>query len=181
MIDFCSINAFNNGNGQRDSFEELMCVLAKRNPPVSALEFQPNEGSGGDGGVEAIWLLANGKKIGYQAKFFLTLGDSQWQQMDDSVQRALEVHPELQKYIIALPRDLTPDRGGKSKGKSERQKWDERVLKWKKLAATKFINIEFELWSETTLKDMLLREENTSLVKHWFGGDVLNDRWFENQ
>ena len=181
MIDFCSINAFNNGNGQRDSFEELMCVLAKRNPPVSALEFQPNEGSGGDGGVEAIWLLANGKKIGYQAKFFLTLGDSQWQQMDDSVQRALEVHPELQKYIIALPRDLTPDRGGKSKGKSERQKWDERVLKWKKLAATKFINIEFELWSETTLKDMLLREENTSLVKHWFGGDVLNDKWFENQ
>lgn len=181
MIDFSSINAFNNGNGQRDSFEELMCVLARRNPPVSALEFQPNEGSGGDGGVEAIWLLANGKKIGYQAKFFLTLGDPQWRQIDESVQQALEVHPELQRYIIALPRDLTPDRGGKSKGKSERKKWDERVLKWKKLAATKSINIEFELWSETTLKDMLLREENTSLIKHWFGGDVLNDKWFENQ
>jgi hypothetical protein len=181
LIDFSSINAFNNGNGQRDSFEDLMCVLARRNPPVFALEFQPNEGSGGDGGVEAFWLLANGKKIGYQAKFFLTLGDPQWRQIDESVHQALEVHPELQKYIIALPRDLTPDRGGRSRGKSERQKWDERVVKWKKLAATKSINIEFELWSETSLKDMLLAEENTSLVKHWFGGDVLNDKWFENQ
>lgn len=181
MIDFCSINAFNNGNGQRDSFEELVCVLAKRNPPKLALEFQPNEGSGGDGGVEAIWVLDNGSKIGYQAKFFLTLGDSQWRQIEESVLQALEVHPELSKYIVALPRDLTPDRGGKTRGKSERQKWDERVIKWKKLAQDKGITIEFELWSETTLKELLLREENASLVKLWFGVDVLNNQWFESQ
>ena len=177
LIDFSAINAFN--KGQRESFEELICVLAERAAPEGALEFQHNDGCGGDGGVEALWILNDGVKVGYQAKFFLTIGDPQWRQMDESVEQALNVHPELKTYVFALPRDLTPDRGGK--GKSGRQKWDARVIKWKALAEKKSINIEFVLWSETTLKEMLLREENSFLIKYWFGGDVLNDTWFEHQ
>lgn len=179
MIDFSAINSFN--NGQRDSFEELVCVLARREPPEAASEFQANEGSGGDGGVEAIWLLDDGSKVGYQAKFFLSIGDSQWKQMDESVTKALTVHPELIRYVFALPRDLTPDRGAKVRGKSERQKWDQRVQKWKRWAAEKSIEIEFDLWSETILKEMLLREGNTALIKFWFSGDVLSETWFGNQ
>lgn len=177
MINFSKINAFD--KGQSDSFEDLVCILAKRERPADAVEFQANEGSGGDGGVEAIWLLSDGHKVGYQAKFFLSIESSQWQQMDKSVKQALKVHPELINYIFALPRDLTPDRGGGRK--SKRQMWDEHVLKWKGWAEEKSINIEFELWSETDLKEMLLREGNAPLIKLWFGTDVLNDAWFSNQ
>ncbi|EHD2239922.1 hypothetical protein ACSWFU_002541 [Vibrio vulnificus] len=177
MINFSSINAFN--KGPRESFEDLICVLARREAPKNGLEFQPNDGCGGDGGVEALWILNNGRKIGYQAKYFTSLGDSQWSQMDESVEQALKVHPELQTYIFAIPKDLTPPRG--TKGKSQREKWDERVNKWKGWAEEKSIDIKFELWSETTLKEMLLREENAALIKLWFGGDVLNDAWFKDQ
>ncbi|PMJ60315.1 hypothetical protein [Vibrio splendidus] len=177
MIDFSSINTFN--KGPRESFEDLICVLARRENPKSGLEFQPNDGCGGDGGVEALWILNNGRKIGYQAKYFTSIDDPQWSQMDESVKQALKVHPELQTYIFAIPKDLTPPRG--TKGKSQREKWGERVNKWKGWAEEKSIDIKFELWSETSLKEMLLREENASLIKLWFGGDVLNDTWFNDQ
>lgn len=177
LIDFSSINAFN--KGPRESFEDLICVLARRENPENGFEFQPNDGCGGDGGVEALWILSDGSKIGYQAKYFTSIGDSQWVQMDESVKQALKVHPELQTYIFAIPKDLTPPRG--VSGKSQREKWDERVIKWKGWAKEKSIDLEFELWSETTLKEMLLRKENAALIKFWFGGDVLNDSWFEDQ
>ena len=68
MFNFEKINAFE--KGQRESFEELICVLAKRAPPDGGVEYQRIEGSGGDGGLESIWYLESGKKIGYQAKYF---------------------------------------------------------------------------------------------------------------
>ncbi|WP_394390764.1 hypothetical protein [Shewanella woodyi] len=133
----------------------------------------------GDGGVEAIWILNSGRKIGYQAKYFLSIDDSQWKQMDKSVRQALKVHPELQEYVFALSKDLTPTRG--TKGKSQREKWDEHVIKWKSWAKRESIEIDFKLWSETDLRDILLRIENAALVKYWFGKVVLNDAWFQNQ
>lgn len=177
MLDFNKINAFE--KGQEESFENLVCVLAKRERFEKASEFQPNDGSGGDGGMDAIWLLTDGGKIGFQAKFFLSMKDSHWQQMDNSVEQALKVHPDLQKYIIALPCDLTPDRGKSSRGKSGWQKWNERIEKWKGWATEKSINVEFKLWSATILEDKLLRAENMSIRKHWFGGDILDDNWFK--
>lgn len=108
MIDFSKIHSFE--SGQRDSFEALLKILALREPPANADEFQPNDGRGGDGGVEAIWMLKNGGKIGYQSKFFATLGETQWKQMDKSVSQALDTHPELKRYIFALPLDFTPKR-----------------------------------------------------------------------
>lgn len=177
MLDFSSINAFE--KGQRESFERLVCLLAEREQFEKTSEFHHNEGSGGDGGVDAIRLLTDGGKIGYQAKFFLSLQNHHWRQMDNSVMRALKVHPELQKYIIALPCNLTSNRGENNRGKSEREKWDEKVQAWKNLAKEKSLNIEFELWSASTLENKLLREENKSIKEHWFGGDLLDDDWFK--
>ena len=179
MVDFTKINSF--GNGQGDSFESLIRVLAKREPPNKALEFQANDGRGGDGGVEALWICSNGHKVGYQSKFFQTLGDPQWRQMDESVARALETHPELTRYVFALPFDLTGDRGPKARGKSERAKWEDRVEAWKAFAAKSSITIEFELWDATNLTEKILRVGNGPLHKHWFGADVLDDAWFKCQ
>jgi hypothetical protein len=137
-MEFSSINDF--GKGKSGSFEALMKVLARREQPKDALEFQPNDGRGGDGGVEAIWIRSDGTKIGYQAKFFDSLGTSQWLQMEKSVVTALETHPELTKYVFALPFDLTPKRNQKRSGdKSQQEKWDEHVIKWKVHAAKKIL------------------------------------------
>ena len=177
MIDFRKINPFE--NGQRDSFESLIRVLAKRERPKGAKNFHPNDGRGGDGGVEALWICSNGEKVGYQSKFFKALGDQQWKQMDKSVAQALKTHPELTRYVFALPFDPTGERGPKAKGKSGWEKWKDRAEKWKALAAKSSITIEFELWGETVLTNKLVG--NGPLRKHWFGTDVLDDAWFKRQ
>lgn len=178
-MDFSEINYF--GRGQTDSFEDLLKVLARREKVDDAVEFQPNDGRGGDGGVEALWLLNDGSKVGYQSKFFSSLEDAQWRQMDKSVTQALATHPELVKYIFALPFDLTPNRGPKASGKSQQEKWDDHVTKWKAEAAKLSITLEFELWGATALTDKLMAEANGPLREHWFGEQALDDRWFRNQ
>ena len=176
MIEFANINSFD--AGQRESFEELVCVLAKREIPESATTFQRIEGSGGDGGVEAIWNLEGGGKIGFQSKFFPKLGSSQWTQIDTSVRTAMEVHPELKKYIVALPCNLSNKRTATGNGTSGWEKWEHRVSQWMNLAHQKDMDIEFEVWTATGLRDKLLQEKNSPLVEYWFGEKSLNDDWF---
>jgi hypothetical protein len=178
-MDFHRINDF--GQGQRDSFESLLKVLARREKIHGAVEFQPNDGRGGDGGVEALWLLSDGSKVGYQSKFFSSLEDAQWRQMDKSVTQALATHPQLVKYIFALPFDLTPNRGPKAMGKSQQEKWDDCVTKWKAEAEKLSISVSFELWGATVLTDKLMEHGNGPLREHWFGEVVLDSQWFQNQ
>src|SRR6266404_4681643 len=92
--------------GQRQAFEELVCQLARREPMPPGAGFRRIEGSGGDGGVEAYWVLPDGSKVGYQAKFFTRTRDINWRQIDKSVEQALQIHSTLKEYIIALPCDL---------------------------------------------------------------------------
>ncbi len=178
MTNLQEINGFE--TGQRDSFEALVKGLARREPPENAQEFQPNDGRGGDGGVEAIWILKNGDKVGYQSKSFVKLEATQWKQMDKSVQQALKTHPELKRYVFALPLDFTPKRGPQTKG-SQQEKWDDLIAVWKALAAKSSISIEFECWGATVINDKLLANDNLALHRFWFGGDVLDDAWFKSQ
>ncbi|MXZ50555.1 MAG: ATP-binding protein [Rhodobacteraceae bacterium] len=179
MLDFKNINAFE--KGQRESFESLLCVLANRERPNNGAQFQPNDGSGGDGGVEALWINSDGTKIGFQAKYFWSFGQSQLKQMDKSVEQAIATHTELKKYVFAIPFDPKPDRGPKTKGKSEWEKWENKVTEWKVSAAKKGMILEFELWTKTTLTEKLLREENLGLLRNWFQEEILNDSWFHSQ
>jgi len=176
MLDFQKINAFE--KGQRESFEELVCVLAKRQRPTGAIEFQRVEGAGGDGGVEALWLFEDGAKTGYQAKFFSSLGSSQWSQIDESVKRALEVHPELRRYVVALPINLTHKKWFFGFGKSAWEKWQASVAKWNSWATAKGLEVVFEPWTASDLHELLLRDENHGLVQHWFGEQILGVGWF---
>lgn len=179
MLDFREINDF--GKGQARSFENLLCLLAMNEQPEDGLEYQPNDGRGGDGGVEALWITSDGKKIGYQAKYFWSFGNTQLKQMDKSVAQAIATHPQIKKYIFAIPFDTTPDRGPNVHGKSEREKWNDHVTKWKALATENGIDLEFELWTATNIIEKILREENTGLYRYWFGKDVLDDAWFCSQ
>lgn len=178
MFEFLKINGFE--KGQRESFEELVCVLAKREKLSGAVKYQRVEGAGGDGGVEALWISEDGAKTGYQAKFFSSLGSSQWSQIDESVKRALEVHPELKRYVVAIPINLTHKRWYFGFGQSNWEKWQARVANWTNWASAKGLEVVFEPWTASDLNELLLREENHGLVQHWFGEQVLGVGWFNN-
>src|SRR5258707_13785695 len=125
-IDFPSIRPWR--NSRNDGFEELCCQLASLEAPSFGATFFRKEGAGGDAGVECYWLLEDGSEHAWQAKYFFELGNSQWVQLDDSVNTALTKHPKLVRYVVCLPIDL-PDKRRKNQ-KSLKDKWNERVKKW---------------------------------------------------
>jgi hypothetical protein len=88
------------------AFEELVCQLARRQAPDQK-SFRRIEGSGGDGGVECVHRDPAGGLVGYQAKYYCKAGDIDWQALDRSVNTALETHPDLSTYVIAVPCDFT--------------------------------------------------------------------------
>lgn len=177
MIDFARIHPFQ--NGQRHSFEELVCQLASREAFPEDSFFRRVEGAGGDGGVEAYWTKPNGVKTGYQAKYFLRSGEIDWSQVDKSVLQALDTHPELERYIIAFACDLT-DKTSRRKGKPGWDQWNDRVAHWKKEAASRGISdIEFVPWPQNELLSRLLSGSAAGIREYFFGDIVMSPDWFQ--
>ena len=138
------------------------------------------DGAGGDGGVEAYWTKPNGKKTGYQAKYFLRSGDIDWTQIDGSVTQALTTHPELERYIVALPCDLTDRAGMRRRGKTGWEHWDSRVEKWKAKAHSVGVkDIEFVPWTKSELISRLALNDTEGLRVFFFGDIHLDFQWFE--
>lgn len=176
-IDFKNIRALN--RNQQEAFEEFCCQLAYRYKDVPQnSKFYRYRGAGGDGGVECIWKLPNGEEWGWQAKYVFSLRDAK-SQLDESVKTALEIHPDLTRYFICLPFNLTGPTG--RKGKSESERFEEYKEGWKKLADEKGMNVEFVLWDKTTLIDHLLSIENaSSKINFWFNKTFFDEDWFKN-
>ena len=102
-VDWRSIMAL---NGARDEgFEELCSQLARCEAPDGS-RFERKGAP--DAGVECYATLEDGTEWAWQAKYFHTLGGSQWSQIDGSVRTALEKHPAINRYIVCCPVDL-PD------------------------------------------------------------------------
>ena len=102
-VDWRSIRPLNGGCDK--GFEEFCSQLARSEVAGRARFIR--KGSP-DAGVECYAIFGNGSECAWQAKYFLTLGDSQWPQIDRSVRTALQKHPKLTRYVICLPMDL-PD------------------------------------------------------------------------
>ena len=176
MPNFREINTFE--KDKAGSFEDLVCILARRKHPEDDADFYSIDGRGGDGGVDALCITSDGRKIGYQAKYIFCLDNVRLRQMDRSVKHAVATHPELKKYVFAIPFDPTGSRGPNVDSNSQWEKWNKRVIKWTDEAAEKGIDLEFKLWTADTLTNMMLRDENAGLLRHWFNEEALNDAWF---
>jgi hypothetical protein len=100
MLDFGRLRA--GVDGWRGSFEALVRQLGRANPPEDAVEFRHINGAGGDGGIEAYWILSDDFEHGYQAKFHAKPGDIDWTALDSSILTALETHPRLKSVQVAL-------------------------------------------------------------------------------
>lgn len=176
-IDFSQIRPY--AGDQRKGFEEFVCQLARRESIANAQHFRRIEGAGGDGGVEAYWLLSDGKKHAYQAKYHLAVKDIDWSKIDNSVETALVKHPEITKYTIAIPCDLTDRSGAKDKGKTGWEHWDTHKLRWEQLASTKGMSVEFCPWTKSELVDFLATNTtNRGLMLFWFNALLFDNQWF---
>lgn len=163
-------------NSQNDAFEELCRQLARyeRVPPNSVFTAKGDP----DAGVECYWKFPSGDEWGWQAKFFRSSPDTgQWSQIDKSVKKALEKHPELVKYTICFPIDQ-PDARIKGK-KSFMDKWNDHVEKWKEWAQEKGMSVEFEYWGEHEILERLSREEHRGRFFFWFNKEFFSKKWFE--
>ncbi len=161
--------------GQREGFEELVCQLAGQEKTPKRVQYtrigKP------DGGKESYWELRNGDIHCWQAKYFTnSLSNNQWQQVDKSVKSAIDNHPKLKEYYVAIPVDR-PD--GKVRGKSMLQKWKEHVAEWEKYAASKKMEVSFEYWGKHELETRLRKLKNEGLIYYFFNETELTDQWFD--
>lgn len=134
-------------------------------------------GSGGDGGIEAYWVLPGGAEIGYQAKYYLKSGEINWANLDDSVQQALKTHPNLAEYVVALPCDLTDRTGKQGTGKTGWEQWGSRKSKWESLVP-EGRTVQFVPWTAFELSDRLTQPSAEGLRRYWFGDVEFSENWF---
>ncbi|HCF3951245.1 TPA: ATP-binding protein [Pseudomonas aeruginosa] len=164
-------------SGKHLAFEELVCQLARREPQAAGAEFRRVHGSGGDGGIEAYWVLPGGSEIGYQAKYYLKSSEINWANLDDSVQQALKTHPNLTEYVVALPCDLTDRTGKQVNGKTGWDNWTARKAKWEALVPEgRFV--QFVPWTAFELSDRLIQPSADGLRRYWFGDVEFSAQWF---
>ena len=162
-------------NGSKSQgFEELCAQLARAETPVSA-KFE-RKGTP-DAGVECFCALSDGSEWGWQAKYVFNLDDSQFQQMDRSVETALAKHPSLARYFVCLPIDRPDARIDGRKSAMER--WQEHVTKWERRAEKRGRQVEFVWWGSSELLERLSRPESVGRVLFWFGKPGFDDSWFE--
>lgn len=163
---------------QKKGFEELCCQLVAHEDSPSGSKFV--RVGDPDAGVECYWKLPGEDEWGWQAKFFRNPpGNSQWQQIDDSVKRALDKHPHLTRYIICLPLDRQDPR--KEEQDWFKDKWDKHVEKWQFWAKDEGISVEFEYWGQSEILDRLSREEHRGRDYFWFNSELFSETWFTNR
>lgn len=174
-LNWSEINTYN--GSQNNAFEELVCQLAAEEYAKKGNDF--NRVAAPDGGVEAYCIFPNGEEYGWQAKYFTSMGTSQWKQLTESIETTIKTHPKLTKYFICIPLDREdPRMPGK---KWFMDKWLEKVLTWKKLANEKEREIDFEFWGSHELILRLSQEKNSGRKLFWFAREDFSDDWFACQ
>lgn len=161
-----------------DGFEELVCQLAYRELIDNQMSFRRIGKP--DGGKECYWELDNGNLHMWQAKYFTSsFSNTQWSQIDESVKRAIDNHPDLVRYYVCSAIDL-PD--GKVTGKTSLlDKWKAKVTEWQNYATSKGMSVDFEYWGSSELIARLSKRENEGLTYFWFNKEELSDDWIEKR
>ncbi len=172
-VDWESIRPWH--GSQSGGFEELCVQLARIEIPNDA-KFIPTGAP--DAGVECYCVLPDGDEWGWQAKYFTSsLKNAQWQQLDGSIETALDKHPRLVRYYVCIPRDRSDARLPNQK--SEMDRWNDHLAKWEGWAQDRGMYVRFEWWGSSELVDRLSREEHTGRRFFWFGQRDFTQNWFD--
>ncbi len=162
-------------NGSKSGgFQELCVQLARVETPKDA-NFIPTGTP--DAGVECYCVLPDGNEWGWQAKYFTSsLASTQWQQIDGSIETALDKHSRLVRYYVCVPRNRSDAR--KPNQKSEMDRWDDHLAKWDGWAQDRGMNVKFVWWGSSELIDRLSRDEHTGRRFFWFWQHEFSQKWF---
>jgi len=171
VLDWHAISPLN--GSINNGFEELCVQLARAENPPEARFFRKGTP---DGGVECYTVFPDGGEWGWQAKFFNTLGDKQWENIDKSVKTALDKHPQLVRYFVCIPLDRPDARIPGQKSAMDR--WNARVDKWTQWASDHGMEVEFIYWGSFELFDMLTHPEHIGRVRFWFDVRRFDQPWF---
>jgi len=171
-----NIRSYN--GSQNNAFEELVCQLAREEDIPSKAGFI--RVGAPDGGVEAYSKLTDGSEHGWQAKYFFSMGDSQWRQLDQSFKTALNKHPSLVKYYVCIPLDRQDPRIDNQKWFMD--KWNEHVKAWTEFALNNYNrHVEFEYWGSSELLARLSQDKHIGTRRFWFNGASISDEWLSGK
>jgi hypothetical protein len=178
MLDFTKLRG--GPGGWRTSFDALVRQLGRLDRPTGGGTFHHIHGDGGDGGIEAFWLLGNGDEIGFQAKYHSKSGEIDWRGLTGSVSAALQTHPRLVKMIVAIACDLTGPVAGR-RGRNGIQQWHAHVEKWQSAASALGRSVEFEFWGASEIEQRLTVPAAAGLYEYWFSEKLLTPRWIAQE
>jgi hypothetical protein len=182
-IEFTRIRSLGPG-GQRDGYEQFICQQVAQEPPTADAKFVSLHGAaGGDGGVECYGTPPDGTEHGWQAKYWTTHADVDKAQLDKSVEAALDQHPNLTKYTIAIPADPTDPTGGRGKSLLEKINDPGGWLEgWQSMATAHGMTVEFEFEWATNIVTHLECLDTTGIQHlYWFDADILAAQWWEDR
>ncbi|KXG87610.1 hypothetical protein [Agrobacterium bohemicum] len=168
-------------SSQNDGFEELTRQLVLADPPENYSSIE-NRGPGADGGVEIAVKFSDGRVWGWQSKYFPDgFGASEVTQLKKSFRSALTHFPQLERYYVAIPRNLS----GSAEGENDTQtkQWI-NFKKWSQQESNKRgRSVSIELWDETYFVSKLQRNEArySGMRLYWFDENSFDKQWFENQ
>ena len=178
-IDFNNIREHR--STQMGGFEELCCQLAALEDPAEGSRFV-RKGPGADQGLECYRAYADGREVGWQAKYFMKeFESSQVRDLTDSLQHATAAHPHLKKFIVCLPIDLQDNRSGRKLSQVQRyENWRDESIK---AAATQGRSLEIELWSASSITERLGRDTPaySGRARYWFDTVHFGSAWFREK
>ncbi|WGQ08947.1 hypothetical protein QG516_20760 [Pedobacter gandavensis] len=131
-------------------------------------------GAGGDGGVEAYGVLADGSVVGLQAKYFLkSITNTQRDQIENSIRTAKSVRPALNHYIICFPRKQFSKKKGKG-GVPIAGDEESKLLALLVEIKADFPDLQVELWFEDRLIIELTKFGNEGIKRYWFDREEIS-------
>lgn len=159
-------------------FEELCCQLAALEDPVQDSLFL-RKGPGADQGLECYRVYADGREIGWQAKYFINGFESpQVANLNESLQRAMAGHPQLKTFVVCLPIDLQDNRSGRKLSELQLyNKWRDKSIT---AAEAQGRSLEIELWSASIIQERLGRDTPaySGRARYWFDTVSFSSAWF---
>jgi hypothetical protein len=165
-------------DSQDFAFEQICVQVAEHEPFPKGSVFHRKGAP--DSGVECYWVDPQGNDHAWQAKYWTSPPNpKQWNDLDDSVERALRGHPDLRAYYVCIPIDEQDPRIGR---KYFKDKWDARVAKWRQ--RSKQIghkDVTFSFWGAGTLEQRLYDEKHHGRLWLFFNEKVLSPEWFQKQ
>ena len=127
--------------------------------------------------MECLWTLPSGEKWGWQAKFVFDIRGA-LRQLRESFERAIDVHPELSRFIACLPFTLSAARGPRG-GQSQVDKFEAFRRRAEHDASVIGTTVRVELWDESALSEHLLAiDAEGGRRRYWFDASALSHCWF---